>query len=84
MEFNDLLERMQNLLQLVLDDDEIEVLAETTADEVDGWDSLMHINIIVASEAEFGVKFSTAEIASTKAEGQNVGTFVSLLANKMA
>lgn len=84
MEFDGLLARMQDLLQLVLDDDELEITSETTADEVDGWDSLMHINIIVAAEAEFGVKFSTAEIASTKADGQNLGTFVMLLSEKMA
>jgi acyl carrier protein len=76
MKFDELLVRMQDLLQLVLDDDELEIKAETTADEVDGWDSLMHINIIVAAESEFGIKFSTAEIASTKSDGQNVGTFV--------
>jgi acyl carrier protein len=84
MKFDELLVRMQDLLQLVLDDDELEIKAETTADEVDGWDSLMHINIIVAAESEFGIKFSTAEIASTKSDGQNVGTFVKLLSEKMA
>jgi acyl carrier protein len=84
MKFDELLVRMQDLLQLVLDDDELEIKADTTADEVDGWDSLMHINIIVAAESEFGIKFSTAEIASTKSDGQNVGTFVKLLSEKMA
>lgn len=81
---SDLLERMQGVLQLVLGDDELEITADTTADEVDGWDSLTHINIIVAAEAEFGIKFSTAEIAGTKAAGENVGSFLALVAAKMA
>ena len=84
MSKGDLLERMQDILQLVLEDDELKVSMDTTADEVDGWDSLAHINIIVAVEQEFGVKFATAEIAGSKADGQNVGTFVELLAEKVA
>ena len=43
----------------------------------------MHINIIIAVEKRFGVKFATAEISGLKAEGQDVGTFLDLLAGKM-
>ena len=57
---------------------------EATADDVDGWDSLAHINLIIALEAAFGVKFSTAETSILKEEGQNVGSFVDLLAQKVA
>ena len=84
MAAEELLERMQEILRLVLQDDELEITDETTADEVDGWDSLAHINVIVAVEQEFGVKFATAEIASTKAEDQNIGCFLELLTHKLA
>lgn len=75
--------RLQEILRLVLQDDEIEIRLDTTADEIDGWDSLAHINIVVAAEEEFGIKFATAEIAATKAEGQNIGTFLEVVVSKL-
>jgi acyl carrier protein len=52
--------------------------AETTADQTEGWDSFNHINIVVATEQHFGVKFKTAEIESLR----NVGELVALIARK--
>ena len=54
----------------------------TTAADVDGWDSMAHINLIVAIEKKFGVKFTAADIASMRGEGQNVGRLVELIATK--
>ena len=79
----ELLERMQEVIRQVFDDDSIEITATTTADEIDGWDSVVHINIIVAVEKEFRVRLSTAEIASTKSAGKDVGMFLALVASKM-
>ena len=47
------------------------------------WDSLMHINLMVAVERRFRVKFATAEIAALKGDGQNVGTFLRLVSTKL-
>jgi len=75
---------LQDVFRQVFDDDEIVVADSTTADDIDGWDSMMHINLIIAIEQRFGVKFAAAEIAGMKGEGQNVGTLVQLLLHKLA
>ena len=66
----------------VFGDDEIVLAETTTAGDVDGWDSLMHLNLVIALEKQFKVRFSTAEIAQMKEEGQNIGTLVQLIASK--
>ena len=80
---DDLADRMQDVFRDVFDDDEFAVADASTADDIDGWDSLMHINLIIAVERQFGVKFATAEISGLKADDQNVGTFRRLLAKKL-
>ena len=74
---------LQDLFRTVFDDDAIVLQDEMTSADIDGWDSLMHINLMVAVERRFKVKFATAEIAALKADGQNVGSFLRLLASKM-
>ena len=80
---DELREQLQEVFRDVFDDDEIVIHNETTANDIEGWDSLMHINLIIAVEKRFGVKFATAEISGLKEEGQNVGTFLALLASKL-
>jgi acyl carrier protein len=75
---------LQDVFRQVFDDDEIVLTDATTADDVDGWDSMMHINLIISMEKRFGVKFAAAEIAGMKAAGQNVGTLTKLLEQKLA
>ena len=53
---------------------------DTTGADVDGWDSVAHVMLILASEREFGVRFESAEIANAA----NVGEFVSLIESKRA
>ncbi len=55
-----------------------------TAVDVDGWDSLAHINLIIALERKLGIKFATAEISRMKEPGQNVGSFRRLVEAKVA
>ena len=54
---------LQDVFREVFGDDEIVLSDSTTADDVDGWDSMMHINLIIGMEKRFGVKFAAAEIA---------------------
>ena len=54
----------------ILDNDDITLSPETTADDVEEWDSLSHIQLIVALEKKFKIKFTTAEITSYKNVGQ--------------
>jgi acyl carrier protein len=53
---------------------------ETTAADVEGWDSVVHVMLILASERRFGVRFGSSEIANAA----NVGQFVTLLQTKLA
>ena len=56
----------------------VELGEETTGADVDGWDSVAHVMLILASEREFGVRFESSEIANAA----NVGEFVSLIESK--
>lgn len=79
MTSDDSLARIQAILRDVLDIDDLVVSRQTSAPEVDGWDSLAHINIIVAMEKDFGVRFALGELEELK----NVGDMVDLLAQKL-
>ena len=80
---DDLLPPIRDAIRRVFGDDEIEVGLGTSATDVEGWDSLMHINVIIAVEKEFGVKFATAEISNLKEDGKTVGDFLELVAHKL-
>jgi acyl carrier protein len=58
----------------------VELRHETTAADVEGWDSIAHVMLVLASEREFGVRFESSEIANAA----NVGEFAELLAAKTA
>lgn len=70
--------QLTGLFQDVFDDEAIVVRPELTADDVDEWDSLAHIRLVLAIEKKFGLKFSAAEVGRLK----NVGEFVSLIQSK--
>jgi acyl carrier protein len=69
---DDILSRVQSIMADTFDDDDLTVTADTTAADVEDWDSLSHIRLVVAIEREFGIKFSNAEIEGL----QNVGDLV--------
>ena len=73
-------EKLQEVFRDVFDDEEIIIDVDTTADTIDAWDSLTHVQLIVAVEKEFAVKFSTVEIMKMK----NVGEFIDLINKKLA
>lgn len=75
-----LLEQVQEIFRDVLDDEEIVLQEISTAEDVEGWDSLTHIQLIVAIEKHFKIKFTSKEILSWK----NVGELVDCLAAKLA
>jgi acyl carrier protein len=61
--------RLKSVILNELDLDDFELAATTTADSVPGWDSLSHVRIIVAIEAEYGIRFSTLELLRMKQVG---------------
>jgi acyl carrier protein len=81
---NNILAGFQTVFRDVFDDPDLIVTEHMTAGDVDGWDSLNHINLIIALERAFGVKFATAEISRLKDEGSDVGDMVALVAHKLA
>lgn len=76
-------ERLLELMREQFDDDTLEVGDSTTAADVPGWDSLAHVNLIIAVEKAFGIRFAAAEIGRLKSPGQNVGTFKALIRAKI-
>ena len=80
----DVLDGFQTVFRDVFDDPELVVTDQMTAEDVDGWDSLNHINLIIALERAFGIKFATAEISRLKDDGSNVGSMAALVARKIA
>ncbi len=70
---SDTLDRLNGVFQQVFDDDELEITPETTAKDVEGWDSLMHVTLLINVEKAFGVKFSSSEVASLKSVGDLAG-----------
>jgi acyl carrier protein len=64
--------KIQSIVQDVLDDESLEVDEQTEAADVEGWDSLAHINIVSQIESEFGVRFSLNELAGFSTVGKIV------------
>jgi len=54
----------------VFEDDDIKIVPEMTANDVDGWDSLSHVNLIIAIEGRFNIRFSPKELLSFKNVGE--------------
>ena len=77
---DDIYQRLNSVFQDVFDEDDIEVTASTTANDISEWDSLRHIRLIIAVEKEFGIKFLTSEVNDFK----NVGELVAMIQSKMA
>ncbi len=74
---------LQAVFRSVFADDSLVITDHMTAADIDGWDSLGHINLVIAVEKRFKIKFATAEISRLKAFGQNVGTLLQLILGKV-
>ena len=68
--------RLTNVFRDVFDDDGIQLSRETTAADIEDWDSLEHINLMAAVESEFGIRLSMGEVSTMK----NVGELVDIIA----
>ncbi len=73
-------DELNAVFRQVLEDDTIELTPTTTAEDVEGWDSMNHIFIVVELEKRFGVKFQAAEMEELK----NVGELATLVKQKLA
>lgn len=76
---DNLIKQVEGIFKDILDEESLSLSRETTANDVDGWDSLGHIQLIVAIEKNFKVKFTSKEILSWK----NVGELIDSLQSKV-
>lgn len=79
MATSEILKTLNHLFQDIVDDKNVVLNRETTAQDVEDWDSLNHITFIVAIEKHFKVKFTSAEIRSW----QNVGEMCDAIAQHL-
>jgi len=75
-----LLARLNEVFRSVFDDPALTVSEATTAKDVPGWDSIVHITLVIEIERQFNVKFQMAEIEKLR----NVGDLVAILTAKLA
>jgi len=80
MNDNNVLAQMQTIFRDVFDDEGLTIEEKTCANDIEDWDSLAQITLIVAFEKEFKVKFSLQELAILN----DVGDMVKLIAGKVA
>jgi acyl carrier protein len=76
----EILQQLAPIFCDIFDDDDLILTPEMTAADVDEWDSLSHIRLVVAVEQAFNVKFAVIEIEQLK----NVGQFADLVASKVS
>lgn len=76
MERDGIFEKLNEVFQDVFDDESITVGEATTAADIEDWDSLEHINLVVAIENKFNMKFNMGEVSTMK----NVGEMVDIIA----
>lgn len=75
MERNEVFTKLNEIFRDYFDDESITLTDATTADDIEEWDSLEHINLIVAVEKAFGMKFTMGEVTTMK----NVGAMVDII-----
>jgi len=78
MNRNDIFLKVKTVFEDILDEIEIDLVEATTAEDVEDWDSLTHIQIITEIEKQFSVRFSTRDIEGLK----NIGDMVNLISSK--
>ena len=75
MEKDDLFENIQEIFRDIFDDEFLTIESSTNSDDIEDWDSLNHINLVVAIENEFSIKFGFDELSDLK----DVGAMVDLI-----
>lgn len=74
-----ILSRIGETLANILDQDHLDLSEDTTADDIDDWDSVNHVKLMIALESEFRIRFETNEIAAPA----NIGELIDLIQRKL-
>lgn len=69
--------KINEVFRYEFDNDSLQITAETTAPDVEGWDSLKHISLLEAIEDEFDIRFTMLEVNGMKNVGEMVDIIVS-------
>ena len=75
-----ILDALPDIFRDIFDDDSVVITPASSAKDFDAWDSLSNVNIMVATEMHFGVRFKTSEVEGLG----NVGELVSLIQKQLA
>lgn len=79
MSREEVFEKVTEIFRDVFDDDELEIGDSTNSEDIEDWDSLEHIQLIVAMEKEFKLKFDIKTVNSLENVGQMVDLIVSMI-----
>ena len=79
MEREEILKRVEEIFREELEQSDLVLTDETTAEDVEGWDSLSHVQLVAVMEDEFGIEFSSREILSW----DNVGDLINSIQKKV-
>ena len=79
MTHEEIMEKVQRIFREVFDDDELVIKDSTNSSDIEDWDSLEHIALVVSMEKEFDLKFDLKEVNALA----NVGERVDLIASKL-
>ena len=79
MERKEILESLNEIFKDVLDLDEVDLKEETTAYDIEEWDSLNHIQLVDAIQKKMNVKFTSKEIATWMNVGEMIDSIISKL-----
>ena len=79
MERKEILARVEDIFREELEQSDLVLTDETTADDVEGWDSLSHVQLVAAMEEAFGIEFKSREILSW----ENVGDLIDCIQKKV-
>lgn len=75
----EILAKVQDIFREVFDDEELVIADETNSDDIEDWDSLEHISLIVSMEKEFNLKFDIKQVNKL----ENVGQMVDMISNML-
>lgn len=75
MNRDEIMARLTEVFREVFDEDELEISEQTSAADIDEWDSLTHITLVISTEREFGLRLNASELGQLK----NVGALVDIL-----
>ena len=74
---------LEQVFRKVFDDPQLVLREDMNAASIPEWDSLQHVNLIIATEKALGIRLNTGEISQLRQPGANVGTFLELLKRKV-